>query len=211
MGFKYKVSLCCSVLDKLASDRNSKEAALSQQADFQKKRLNAFWDNVFQRSSGDEHRDLQSILSGVPLFSGLNRRELKRIARIAHQRQYAQGERLFQIGHPGAAMFVIMSGKVDIVIPQQEQSDLLLASLAAGSFMGELALLDDTPRSASAVAAEDSQVIAFFRSDFNRLIEKETAIGSKVLKELAQIIGQRLKVTNQQLSELRQAVGRYES
>ncbi|MFG1490351.1 cyclic nucleotide-binding domain-containing protein, partial [Oceanospirillum sp. HFRX-1_2] len=136
---------------------------------------------------------------------------LKRIARIAHLRSYAQGERLFQMGHPGAAMFVIKSGKVDIVIPQEGSADLLLATLGTGTFMGELALLDDSPRSASAVAAEDAQAIAFFRSDFNKLIEKEAVIGSKVLKELAQIIGQRLKVTNQQLSDLRQTVGHYES
>ncbi|WP_176330053.1 cyclic nucleotide-binding domain-containing protein [Oceanospirillum sanctuarii] len=176
-----------------------------------KKRLNAFWDNIFHKDQDPAQQDLISVLSQVPLFAGLTRRELKRVARIAHLRMYAQGERLFQMGHPGAAMFVIKSGKVDIVIPQEGSTDLLLASLGAGTFMGELALLDDSPRSASAVAAEDAQAIAFFRSDFNKLIEKEAAIGSKVLKELAQIIGQRLKVTNQQLSDLRQTVGHYES
>ena len=176
-----------------------------------KNRLNAFWDNIFHKDQDPAQQDLLTVLSQVPLFSELTRRELKRVARIAHQRDYAHGERLFQMGHPGAAMFVIKSGKVDIVIPQEGSSDLLLASLGPGTFMGELALLDDSPRSASAVAAEDAQAIAFFRSDFNKLIEKEAAIGSKVLKELAQIIGQRLKVTNQQLSDLRQTVGHYES
>ncbi len=176
-----------------------------------KNRLNAFWDNIFHKDQDPAHQDLISVLSQVPLFAGLNRRELKRVARISHRRDYAEGERLFQMGHPGAAMFVIKSGKVDIVIPQEGSADLLLASLGAGTFMGELALLDDSPRSASAVAAEDAQAIAFFRSDFNKLIEKESVIGSKVLKELAQIIGQRLKVTNQQLTDLRQTVGHYES
>lgn len=172
------------------------------------KRLNAFWDNVFLKEQDPAQQDLLAILAQVPLFAELTHRELKRVARISHQRRYAQGERLFQVGHPGAAMFVIRSGQVDIVIPQKDEGqDLVLASLSSGAFMGELALLDDSPRSASAIAAQDAQAIAFFRSDFNKLIETEAAIGNKVLKALALIIGQRLKVTNQQLFALQHYAG----
>jgi CRP-like cAMP-binding protein len=163
-----------------------------------KKRLNAFWDNIFEQTDDPAQGQLLHILSQVPIFSELNRRELKRLIPVIHQRYYTQGERIFQIGHPGAAMFVIQSGRINISIPSQDD-DLILASLESGAFMGELALLDDSPRSATAIAVEDTVTLALFRSDLDKLIETEVLMGSKILKALAKIIGQRLRVTNGQL------------
>lgn len=164
------------------------------------KQLSALWDNIFDRSRDPSKQDLVNTLAQVPLFADLNHRELKRVARITHQRHYAQGEKIFHMGHPGAAMFIIRTGRVNIVIPS-ESDGLVLATLGAGAFMGELALLDDSPRSASAIAVEDTQAIALFRSDLNKLLETEASLGSKILKSLALIIGQRLKLTNQQLAQ----------
>lgn len=163
-----------------------------------KKQLCALWDNIFDQSDDPKKRSLIDLLSGIPLFSELSHRELKRVARITHHRYYAQGEEVFHIGHPGAAMFIIITGQIDIQIPT-DSTPLLLASLSSGAFMGELALLDDSPRSATAVAAIDTQAIAFFRSDLNKLLETDANLASKILKSLALIIGQRLKLTNQQL------------
>jgi CRP/FNR family transcriptional regulator, cyclic AMP receptor protein len=165
-----------------------------------KKRLNAFWDNIFEQKEDPSREPLLYALSQVPVFSDLNRRELKRLMPIIHQRYYTEGERVFQIGHPGAAMFVIQSGRINISIPSRDD-DLILATLESGAFMGELALLDDSPRSATAIAVEDTITLALFRSDLDKLIETEVVIGSKILKALAKIIGQRLRVTNSQLFE----------
>ena len=133
------------------------------------------------------------------MFSELSRNELRKLAAIIHERRYSQGEALFAMGTPGAAMFIVRAGLVNIVIPKDDGNDLTLAALGPGSFLGELALLDDSPRSASAIAAEDTMAMAFFRSDLNRLIETDAQIGSKILKSLALIIGKRLKATNEQL------------
>lgn len=164
-----------------------------------KDQVNAFWDNIFHREDDPNKRDILNILSQVPLFAGMNRGELKKVAKIIHERHYAAGEALFRMGEPGAAMFIVWSGQVDIVMPKEEGPDLVLASLTTGSFLGELALLDDSPRSASAFASKETKAMAFFRADLNKLIETEAHIGSKILRELALIIGQRLKLTNEQL------------
>jgi len=96
-------------------------------------------------------------------------------------------------------MFIVRAGQIDIMMPRDNDEDLILASLGPGAFLGELALLDDSPRSASAVAPTETMALAFFRADLNKLIDTEAHIGSKILKELALIIGKRLKVTNEQL------------
>ena len=74
-----------------------------------------------------------------------------------------------------------------------------LAIIRPEDFLGELALLDDTPRSASARAAEKTEALAFFREDLNELVETQPAIAVKIMKDLAVIIGQRLKAANEQL------------
>ncbi len=165
-------------------------------------KLNAFWDNLFHQGDDPDKKDILEILSKVPLFSQLNKNELRRVAKIIYERHYSKGEFLFRKGEPGAAMFIIRSGQVDIVMTKDEEDEevgMILASLGPGSFLGELALLDDTPRSAGAIAATNTKAMAFFRADLNKLIDTEPKIGSLILKELALIIGKRLKVTNEQL------------
>ncbi len=167
-----------------------------------KRHLNALWDNIFSLNRDDDQDSLLAILQQVPIFADLSLRELKRLKAIIHLRHYAHGERIFQIGHPGAAMFIIQSGRVNISIPSSaQQEDLVLASLYPGAFMGELALLDDSPRSATAIAMEDTVMLALFRSDLDKFLDKEVVIGSKILKALAKVIGQRLRMTNSQLSD----------
>ena len=67
------------------------------------------------------------------------------------------------------------------------------------TFFGELALLDDSPRSASAIASKTTETFAFFRTDLDRLLTAFPQIGLKVYRSLAMIIGSRLRDTNEQL------------
>ena len=164
-----------------------------------KHKINALWDNIFRQEEDPRKQGLINILRKVPLFAELSRGELKKVSKIIHERQYSKGEYLFRMGDPGAAMFIVRAGQIDIVLPNDEAQDFVLASLGTGSFLGELALLDDSPRSASAIAPTETMALAFFRADLNKLIETEAHIGSKILKELALIIGKRLKITNDQL------------
>jgi len=164
-----------------------------------KQKINAFWDNIFHQVEDPRKQALITILQKVPLFQALTRSELKKVSKIIHERMYSKGESLFRMGDPGAAMFIVRAGQINITMPRGDEPELILASLGPGAFLGELALLDDSPRSASAVAPTETMALAFFRADLNKLIETEAHIGSKILKELALIIGKRLKVTNEQL------------
>ena len=144
---------------------------------------------------------LLELLSQVSVFSDLNRKELRKLKGIMHQREYQRGEYMFEAGQPGAAMFVITEGRLSITIDGPDDTEVEVASLGKGDFVGELALLDDSSRSASAKAVEDTRALAFFRTDLNALLQTEPVLGSKIFRKLALLIGTRLKAMNAQAQE----------
>lgn len=165
--------------------------------------ISSLWHNIFKNDEDRDDASIVQILRKIPLFEHLTRRELRIVSKLVYRRNYHPDEQIFQINQPGAAMFIVKKGSINIVLPGEGDTETLLANLGQGTFFGELALLDSSPRSATAKAAENTEAIAFFRSEFNRLLNMYPAIGIKVMKKLALIIGQRLKATNEQLSASR--------
>ena len=154
---------------------------------------------LWQDNRKQQKSDFISFLREVPLFNTLSKRELRTIYSIAHQRTYQENEFVFRKGQPGAAMFIIRSGEINIVDHDEENQENVIATLGNNAFFGELALLDDSPRSASAIATTKTDIFAFFRTDLDRLLAAVPHIGLKVYRALAIIIGIRLKTTNEQL------------
>ncbi len=101
-------------------------------------------------------------------------------------------------------MYIIVKGSVEITEEDNAGQKNTLAKLADGAFFGDLALLDESPRSASAVALEDSDIIGFFRPDFLDLLYKKPKLGIKVLLALAKVVGERLRRTNELLAQIQQ-------
>ena len=99
-------------------------------------------------------------------------------------------------------MYVIRSGRVDIVLKPNTQNPIILAELEPGDFFGEMALLGDTARSATAVAREASQLIGFFHPDLLEIISLHPVMGSKITFGLAKTLSERLRYTNDQLREI---------
>lgn len=98
-------------------------------------------------------------------------------------------------------MFIIKSGVVNVIDHGRENRETVIATLQAENFFGELALLDDSPRSASALATTPSEIYAFSRTDLDNLLTSFPQIGMRIYRALAIIIGTRLKDTNAQLSD----------
>lgn len=165
----------------------------------EKQQINAFWGNVFGKFKVGKSIPNIEVLKLCPVFQHLDARELKKVANLIYERKYHAGEYLFEKDQPGTAMFIIKTGLVKVVVPGSGDQEIEMATLKPEDFLGELALLDDTPRSASAKAVEKTEALAFFREDLNELVETHPAIGSKILKDLSILIGQRLKSANEQL------------
>ena len=142
---------------------------------------------------------IKELLRNIPLFEQLTDRELTAIERILHERTYSPDEEIFREGEPGIAMYIIENGAVLIRVGKDHRE---IAELHEGEFFGELALLDDSPRSATAIAKTDAKIFAFSQPDLFTLMERNPHLGIKVIVALARIIGDRLKHMNDQLHEL---------
>jgi CRP/FNR family transcriptional regulator, cyclic AMP receptor protein len=123
------------------------------------------------------------LLGTVPLFAGLSRRQLGKLLVKFFEKEYLPGEIIFMEGEPGKALFIIIAGKVSICRALNEGEELL-ATLTAGGYFGELALIDDQPRFASARVAEASRLLILYRSDFEDLIEGQKTLAIHVMGNL---------------------------
>ena len=106
------------------------------------------------------------------------------------------------MGDPGLGMYIIVNGAVEIVEEPENGTRTKLAELEKGAFFGDMALLDEKPRSASAIAMVDSDIIGFFRPDLVDLLYRKPRMGIKILWALSQVVGERLRKTDEQLTNL---------
>ncbi len=161
-----------------------------------------FWSNIFRRRDREE-TDVFEILQKIPIFQDLSRREIVKIESILHRRNWSADEAIVKEGDPGVGMYIIVSGEVQILQVGEGGVRLQLATLTSGDFFGEQALLDDSPRTASAYASETCRIIGFFRPDLLELIESNPRLGLKIVMRLSQMISVRLRHTNRLLKETR--------
>jgi CRP-like cAMP-binding protein len=178
---------------------------------------NPIWSAI--KVKKDKGEDIFKVLKEVPIFSDLSKKELREVEKIMYCRFYKKKEPIFRIGDPGLGMYVILKGTVEIVeeigqsLPSGQQmgedKKSRLALLKDGAFLGELALLDELPRSASAIAMEDCEILGFFRPDLMDLIKRKPKLGNKILLSLAKLIGERLRQTNKRVSELEKNTSTY--
>jgi CRP/FNR family transcriptional regulator, cyclic AMP receptor protein len=167
---------------------------------FKRKGTHPFWGNLFQGLKQSENGIDSKLLSTIPIFKGLTRKELRVVSDILYQRRYEAGEDIFLIHQPGAAMFIIKSGNVNIQIETDQGENVILAELKEGEFFGEIALLENSPRSATATAVTNTDLLTVFRADLDKLISREPMIAAKIMKQLAVVVGIRLKETNKLLN-----------
>lgn len=171
---------------------------------------NALWRNLFSKRVIREGT-IEEVLSKVPAFANLAPRELKEVAAIVHKREYRSGEPVFYQGDPGLGMYIVKDGEVSIVIQGKDGNERELALFGDGDFFGELALLDESPRSANAVCKTECTLIGFFRPDLFELIEKNTTLGIKIVLKLAEIVAQRLRHTDKELSKVKSQLERLQA
>lgn len=171
---------------------------------------NALWRNLFSKRVIREGT-IEEVLSKVPAFANLAPRELKEVAAIVHKREYRTNEPVFYQGDPGLGMYIVKDGEVSIVIQGKDGNERELAVFSDGDFFGELALLDESPRSANAVCKTDCTLIGFFRPDLFELVEKNTTLGIKIVLKLAEIVAQRLRHTDKELSKVKSQLERLQT
>jgi CRP-like cAMP-binding protein len=124
--------------------------------------------------------DWVPVLADVPLFRNLSRRHLKRVASLARMRRFAAGAPIVRAGDPGSAFYVLIDGVARVVTPKGRAR-----RLGSGDFFGEMALFDDSPRSADVVAEGDVLTMTISRTSFGKLLRSEPALAQELLRTLA--------------------------
>ena len=119
-------------------------------------------------------------LKKVPLFAGLEDRDLQQIANSLRERRYSAGDTLTQEGSGGAGFFVVQEGEADVEVAGEKRG-----SIGPGDYFGEIALLTDSPRTATLTARTDMLCYGMTPWDFRPLVEGNSAIAWKLLTAMA--------------------------
>lgn len=128
------------------------------------------------------------VLAGTELFGGLAPGALDRLAAGSSRRTYRRGQYLCYQGDPGDCLFVIASGLVKVVLSNEQGDEIVLATLGPQESLGELAVLDGAPRSASVVAAEPTSVVMLTRVALLEAIGTHPAVLDALLRSLGGLI-----------------------
>jgi CRP-like cAMP-binding protein len=124
--------------------------------------------------------DWLATLADVPMFSGLSKRHLRHIAKLARIRRFASGSAIVRAGDSGRSFYVVLDGNAKVV-----RGGRTSRRLGAGDYFGEMALIDDAPRSADVVADGDVLTLTIDRAGFAKLLRAEPAIAQALLRTLA--------------------------
>lgn len=132
----------------------------------------------------DEERIVE-IIKDVPLFSGLKRRQLNSLARIFVERQCKTDEVIVPQGRDGYGFFVLASGKAEAIRERADGSKMVVNTFGPNDFFGELALLDNGPRTASVVATEPTHCLILPRENFLGALRRDGDMAVEIMVELA--------------------------
>ncbi len=127
------------------------------------------------------------FLSEVSLFSHMKGEDLTQIADQTRRQQFHEGEVIIKEGAHGSKLFIIISGRAEAIKDLGGKSERILGSFGPRSYFGEMALIDDLPRSASVVAKEDTHVLTL-EWDLRKEIEQSPAMAVELLQMLSQRI-----------------------
>ena len=128
------------------------------------------------------HRnDKVELIRGVPLFSGCSKRELEQIAHLADEIDLREGKVLITEGERGREFFVLLEGEADVT-----KAGSHINTLRSGDFFGEIALVSDSPRTATVTASSPIRALVITDRSFRHLLKESPEIQRKVLVELAE-------------------------
>jgi CRP/FNR family cyclic AMP-dependent transcriptional regulator len=141
-----------------------------------------------------DEKDIVSFLARVPMFHGLKEGQLKRLAGRLVRREYEAGSDIVTQGKGGAGLFVLVSGKAEAIRVRADGSKATVNTFGPTDFFGELALLDDEPRTASVVAIEKTQCLVLSQWEFLGALREDAEMGIVILQELARRFRRALQV-----------------
>ena len=138
------------------------------------------------------------LLRSVPLFSSLSGDQLLLLASVLSRKPYPRDSAVIAAGDPTDALYIVISGRLKVVMRDNEGREAILAILNRGDFFGEMGLIDQAPRSASVVTLEACELLTITRADFMKCLQKNFDLAMNVIRGL---VG-RLREADQKIGSL---------
>ena len=127
------------------------------------------------------------FLANIKMFELLEDDDCLELAKVIDEAHVAAGESLFQAGDPGDSLFIVQSGEIELFIKDTAGQKIVLATPSSGDMFGELAMLDYGPRTATAVALQDSDILVLDRDDLVLLFQKKPEAALHMLAALSSL------------------------
>lgn len=150
----------------------------------------------------ETEEETRSFLISLPIFDSFNVDELSVLARHMSFIHLQMGEHLFVEGDQGTFMGFVVSGILEIQKKAETGENITLARLTKGSSIGEMALIDRSPRSATVIAKQPTTMVTLTDKGFDLLADKHPPIGIKVIKKIARLLSLNMRRTTSKLADL---------
>lgn len=125
-----------------------------------------------------------AVLRTVPLFASFPEEQLRALATVVSRRSASRGSIVIAAGDPTDSLYIILSGRLKVMMSDAEGKEVILSILSGGEFFGEMGLIDDAPRSASVVAIEPCELLVITRRDFKRCMAESAEMAMAVMRGL---------------------------
>jgi CRP-like cAMP-binding protein len=153
----------------------------------------------------DTEEETRSFLINLPIFSSFNVDELSVFARHMSFIHLQRGEYLFVEGDQGTFMGFVVNGVLEVQKRSDTGENIILARLTKGSSIGEMALIDKSPRSATIIAKQPTTMVTLTDKGFEILAEKYPPLGIKVIQKIARLLSLNMRRTSSKLADLMQS------
>lgn len=152
----------------------------------------------------DSEEETRDFLFNLPLFDSFNVDELTTLAKHMSFIHLQRGEFLFVEGDKGDFMGFVVRGILEVLKKSATGENIVIARLTKGSSIGEMALIDKSPRSATVVSRQPTTMVTLTSKGFDRLTEKSPLLGVKVIQKTARLLSLNMRRTSSKLADMLQ-------
>ncbi|HLE67177.1 MAG TPA: Crp/Fnr family transcriptional regulator, partial [Burkholderiales bacterium] len=125
-----------------------------------------------------------TVLRTVPLFAGFADEQLRTLSGVVTRRSVPRGAVVIVEGDPTDSLYIVISGRMRVLMSDADGKEVILAILGPGEFFGEMGLIDDNPRSATVVAVEPCELIVITKRDFKGILAENFEMAMTVMRGL---------------------------
>lgn len=144
---------------------------------------------------------IEFLILNIPILGTLKDKELMVIEKYLNFIELTPGEIVFEEGDPGDFVCFVVEGSLDVVKTSETGEDIVISTLSKGRSIGEMAVIDDLPRSATVKARTKATLLTLSRENFEYILSEHSNIGVKILKGIARLLSLNLRKTSSRLAD----------